>query len=293
MNNNLETGFWDREYPSEKEIETLNNSFIENNQYSSNSFDNIEEELEDLYENVEEENNEISVIKKAQTRLEQGRLYEMLIKHDLFENVDALPEAVDNVQKEIKTFIMERLEVLLGMRSEKEKEQVVSYSQFNDIEVEALKQVAARLTKGSSGNVVKKQPSNELNTVKKQTKEIKINTVGKKTVLNNKKQTNKQVSRQVSKQTEPKVVAKKPILKNKSVEQVVKEDMQYVESLKGKSLEEANAIVSQRHSRPTPKVNVNQESINNYYTTKVAMQDSKLSDFGKLMKMAALKKAQE
>ena len=66
-----------------------------------------------------------------------------------------------------------------------------------------------------------------------------------------------------------------------------------MDRFKGKSLEEANEIVAQRHRRPVPKTNINQDAVNSYYSQKVAMQDTKMSDFGRIMKMAALQKAQQ
>ena len=66
-----------------------------------------------------------------------------------------------------------------------------------------------------------------------------------------------------------------------------------ISRFKGKSLEEANEIVAQRHRRPIPKVKIDQDAVNSYYTQKVAIADTKMSDYGKLMKMAALSKAQQ
>ena len=44
---------------------------------------------------------------EAQVRLEQGRLYQMLLKHDLFDGVDADARAMKNVQNEIREFMRE------------------------------------------------------------------------------------------------------------------------------------------------------------------------------------------
>ena len=41
------------------------------------------------------------------------------------------------------------------------------------------------------------------------------------------------------------------------------------------------------------KVKIDQDAVNSYYTQKVAIADTKMSDYGKLMKMAALSKAQQ
>ena len=91
----------------------------------------------------EEEN----LLGTAMIRLDQARLYEMLVKHDLFEGVQSNPIALKAVQKEIKTFIMDRLEVLLGLKTDK---QIKTSNQFNDLEVQALKDLAFAATKGAT-----------------------------------------------------------------------------------------------------------------------------------------------
>ena len=116
----FDTDLWDRkDYYDESFDETEDKEetpFF--NLYERQDVDYIEDDsvIEDL---LQEE--EISVVDNARIRLEQGRLYEMLIKHNLFEGVDAMPQAVAKVQTEIKEFIIERLEILLGMKSEKQK----------------------------------------------------------------------------------------------------------------------------------------------------------------------------
>ena len=92
---------------------------------------------------------EENLLGTAMIRLDQARLYEMLVKHDLFEGVSANPIALKAVQKEIKTFIMNRLEILLGLKSDSPKAMQAA-GQFNDIEVQALKDLAFAATKGAS-----------------------------------------------------------------------------------------------------------------------------------------------
>jgi hypothetical protein len=92
------------------------------------------------------------VLNTAKVRLEQARLYEMVLEHDMFSGVNSDPRAIHKVQTEIKNFIMERLEILLGMRQEKQKQQADSSTQFNDMEVAALKDLAFKLTKGATAS---------------------------------------------------------------------------------------------------------------------------------------------
>jgi len=92
------------------------------------------------------------VLNTAKVRLEQARLYEMVLEHDMFSDVKSDPRAIHKVQTEIKNFIMERLEILLGMRQEKQTQQTESSIQFNDMEVSALKDLAFKLTKGATAS---------------------------------------------------------------------------------------------------------------------------------------------
>jgi hypothetical protein len=89
----------------------------------------------------------------AMMRLDQARLYEMLIKHNLFEGVRANPRAVRQVQEEAKNFFMQRLQILLGMKDEPKVQLTEVKSPFNSLEVDALKDIAAKLTKGASQQV--------------------------------------------------------------------------------------------------------------------------------------------
>lgn len=98
---------------------------------------------------------ETSVLEGATVRLAQARLYEMLIKHDLFAGVKEDPRALANVQKELKEYIVSRLEVLLGIREDERKKkdepkQIVVESPFNDVEIEFLKALSFKGTKGAS-----------------------------------------------------------------------------------------------------------------------------------------------
>lgn len=109
----------------------------------------------DLVEQIEmsEEDEEIdnqSVLSNARLRLEQGRLYEMVMTSNLFENLDADQQAIKNVQRELKKFAKERMEVMLGMRAEKTPESTIVSSPFNDLEVTVLKKLASAATKGLS-----------------------------------------------------------------------------------------------------------------------------------------------
>lgn len=119
----------------------------------------IVEADEEVLEEIAEESafdlstTESNVIYNARLRLEQAKLYEMLINHNLFEGVDVSPEAVKTVQNELKFYIVKRLEILLGLREPvAAKPQASVESPFNDIEVDFLKQLAYKGTLGASVN---------------------------------------------------------------------------------------------------------------------------------------------
>ncbi len=110
-----------------------------------------EEESTTIQENAAFDLNdrEINVVYNARLRLEQARLYEMLINHDIFGGVDVNPEAINTVQNELKNFIVERLEILMGIRTEVNKIES-SVLPFNEVEIDFLKQLAYKGTHGAS-----------------------------------------------------------------------------------------------------------------------------------------------
>jgi hypothetical protein len=116
-------------------------------QYADPGYDE-EYETEEPTEEVEDFS---EVLSDARLRLEQGRLYEMIMKHDLFEGVDADVKAVKNVQNEVRSFAKERMEVMLGMRQEPVygQDNGVSFP-FNSLEVDILKRLASSATKGAT-----------------------------------------------------------------------------------------------------------------------------------------------
>lgn len=100
---------------------------------------------------IEDEEDDYSdVMNDARIRLAQGQLYEIIMNHELFAGVEADEKAVKIVQREIRNFAKERMEIMLGMRQEKSAEETVVSSPFNSLEVEALKALAAAATGGAS-----------------------------------------------------------------------------------------------------------------------------------------------
>lgn len=107
------------------------------------------EELVEEVSQVDEEDNFEAILADANLRIEQGTLYKMIMNSDLFSQMDVDQRAIHNVQREIRKFAKERMEIMLGMRQEVAKESMVS-SPFNDLEVSVLKKLASAATKGAS-----------------------------------------------------------------------------------------------------------------------------------------------
>lgn len=113
-----------------------------------------EEEIEEILSSsafdLDEE--EAGIVYNTRIRLEQAKLYEMLINHNLFDGVDVDHRAIAIVRNELKHYVVKRLEILMGLKSPVAPKQVVE-SDFNSIEVDFLKQLAAKGTRGRSMEV--------------------------------------------------------------------------------------------------------------------------------------------
>lgn len=136
------------------------------------------EEPVDLMSDDEEDENYEAVLNDARVRLEMGRLYDMIMNHELFKDVDADPNAARSVQKQIRKFAKEQMEIMLGMRKDSTKiERLEIDFPFNQVEVDFLKQLAYKGTKGASTN-----SDNYVPEVKKVTEEVE--NIPKKKTLN-------------------------------------------------------------------------------------------------------------
>lgn len=98
----------------------------------------------------EEEEDLVGLMSDANLRLEQGRLYQMILENDIFADTNANPKAIRSVQREIRKFVRERLEVMLGIKQEQTIQQTIVSSPFNDLEVTVLKMLASKMSKGAT-----------------------------------------------------------------------------------------------------------------------------------------------
>ena len=101
----------------------------------------------------QEEDDYSEVLTDANLRLEQGSLYKLIMKHELFSDVDADPKAIQNVQRAIRKFAREQMEIMLGMRKETTTVEHLEIDfPFNALEVETLRALARAATKGATDN---------------------------------------------------------------------------------------------------------------------------------------------
>lgn len=107
---------------------------------------------EDFQDEPQPEEDFSSILNDARFRLEQGRLYEMIMNHDIFGGTDADEKAIKYVTKQIRNFAKEQMEIMLGMRQEMGRSEslAISYFPFNDLEVQTLKALASAATKGAT-----------------------------------------------------------------------------------------------------------------------------------------------
>lgn len=118
------------------------------------------DELTNEVANDEDDDDFTEVLSDARLRLEQGKLYEMIMNHDLFAGVDADPRASKSVQKQVRNFARERMEIMLGIRQETfPVNGTIVSSPFNDLEVDVLKKLASAASKGATETEEANQPS--------------------------------------------------------------------------------------------------------------------------------------
>lgn len=123
-----------------------------------------QEDLDELTDQVaqdEEDEDYTEVLSDARLRLEQGKLYEMIMNHNLFDGVESDPRAAKSVQKQIRTWAKNQMEIMLGMRQEvSESSQIIS-SPFNELEVSILKKLASAASKGATESEEANKPESK------------------------------------------------------------------------------------------------------------------------------------
>lgn len=113
----------------------------------------IQGDSEDVFDDEEQDN--LELMADANLRLEQGRLYQMVLANDIFGETDADPRAIRNVQRQIRKCARDHMEIMLGIKQEQILQAPIVSSPFNDLEVKALKMLASKL----SGGKTEEQPA--------------------------------------------------------------------------------------------------------------------------------------
>lgn len=124
-----------------------NNNFLNSNEETEET---TEEYLEEIVpsENpaaYEQDAATQVILSEAVKRIEHAKLYETLLNHQLFTPGSARKELVEQVEGEIKQFILSRLEILLGIKAA-----VVAPAEssiFSEDEITALRSIAGHLLK--------------------------------------------------------------------------------------------------------------------------------------------------
>jgi hypothetical protein len=140
------SGFWDKQ-----NVIANNNPGVPAQQdmvLDEQAVAEIQGEQFDVFDDEEEDTQ--ALMQDANLRLEQGRLYQMVLQGDIFADTNADPRAIKNVQREIRKYVRERMETMLGIRQEALIQETIVSSPFNDLEVTALKMLASKISGGKT-----------------------------------------------------------------------------------------------------------------------------------------------
>lgn len=150
-----------------------------------------EEHTEEFNLSDEDPLSDETFLRDARLRLEMGRLYDMLLSHDLFGDVDADSRAIQQIQKEIRQFIKDRMEIMLGLKEPKMQTTLGVALPFNNLEIQVLKSLAATASKGATQEIEEPaiasttqvvQKSNSLKKLSVQAKNTNIKPVAQKSI---------------------------------------------------------------------------------------------------------------
>lgn len=149
----MDNNFWESE---ELSMEEVSDQFLSPaKKHANNNSHGRGSNFDQLLDSEDyESEDDLELLTNARLRLEQGKLYEMLLNHDLFGSVDADPRAIKNVQKEIRNFIKDRLEILLGLKQDprlhRPEVSAGAALPFTALEIDLLKRFLAKMSKGAT-----------------------------------------------------------------------------------------------------------------------------------------------
>ncbi len=111
---------------------------------------------------------EYSIASEALIRIEKAKLYELLLRNELFGDDAGDADAVQQVTDEIKEFVLARLETLIGMRSGNESVSTPSKLPWNQQQIAVLTQLADRVLSKENQPIVNTPPKPSVNTINRQ-----------------------------------------------------------------------------------------------------------------------------
>lgn len=127
----------------------MNGNFLDQETGEQESQSELDSSADQVLDEAYQEAETNSVVNKALERIEQAQLYKTLLEHDLFAPGSARDDIQQAVQDEIRAFVLERLEILVGLRSEGQKAVQVVKAEipFSQDQVNALQALADRMIK--------------------------------------------------------------------------------------------------------------------------------------------------
>jgi hypothetical protein len=125
-------------------------------EYASNQdADQILEDLEEQHAAQEAEEDAVdNVLSNAIERIEEANVWKLLISQDVIEQGSASNRVVRSVNSQLKKFGLNRLEILLGMKTPQVEKPVQIQNQFDQEEAQALRILAAKFMGRSVASVV-------------------------------------------------------------------------------------------------------------------------------------------
>lgn len=108
----------------------------------------LQSQVDDVLDDIDIEEETQKELSDVELRLEEANRYRALLNQPLFKGV--YDQSSIKVEKEVRSFIKEKLRELVGLKVQKEKDPIVST--FSKLEIEALKALAARVLPKQSAN---------------------------------------------------------------------------------------------------------------------------------------------
>lgn len=123
----------------------------------------------DQEEYIDEPAPRYGVTSEALVRIEMAKLYQLLLDNELFGDDAGDYDAITTVTDEIKAFVLERLETLIGMRDGSTSHSAPARLPWNQNQVQALTELADTLLARSKAPIVPTPVKPAVNTINKST----------------------------------------------------------------------------------------------------------------------------